>query len=47
MLLAEGLWGCVDGSEVLPQDANVQTRADYQKKLQRAFSTIALAVSTR
>jgi len=46
LLLAKGLWG-YDGSEVLPQDANAQTHADYQKKSQRAFSTIALAINTQ
>jgi len=44
LLLAKELWGYV---EVLPEGANEQTRADFQKKPQRAFSTIALAISTR
>ena len=47
LLLAKGLWGYVDGSEVLPEGANEQTRAEFQKKSQRAFSTIALAISTQ
>ena len=46
LLLAKGLWGCVDGSEVLPEDAAAPARAEFEKKEQRAFSTIALAIST-
>ena len=47
LLLAKGLWGYVDGSEVLAEDANEQTHAEFRKNSQRAFSTIALAISTQ
>ena len=46
LLLAKGLWGCVNGSKVLPEDSSAQVRADFEKKEQRVFSTIALAIST-
>ena len=46
LLLAKGLWGYVDGSEVLAEDANDRTHAEFNTKSQKAFSTIALAVST-
>ena len=46
LLLAKGLWGCVNESEVLPEDISAQVRADFEKKEQQAFSTIALAIST-
>ena len=46
LLLAKGLWGYVDGSEVLAEDANNHTCAEFNTKSQKAFSTIALAVST-
>ena len=41
-----GLWGCVNGSEVLQKDSSAQLHADFEKKEQWAFSTIALAIST-
>ena len=44
LLLAKGLWGLVDGSETLAEDANAAARAEFQKKSQRAFSTIVLAI---
>ena len=46
LLLAKGLWGFVDGSEVLPENPSAQVRAKFEKKLQKAFSNIALAIST-
>ena len=46
LLLAKGLWGYVDGTEVLARDANAERQADYQKKKQRAFSTIVMAIGT-
>ena len=36
--------GYVDGTEQLPGNANVQTRSEFQKKSQRAFSTIFMAI---
>ena len=46
LLLAKGLWGVVDGSETLPEDSSAQVHAEFEKKEQKALSTIALAVST-
>ena len=46
LLLAKGLWGLVDGSETLTEGATAAARAEFEKKSQRAFSTIVLAVST-
>ena len=46
LLLAKGLWGVVDGSETLPEDSSAQVRAEFEKKEQKALSTMALAVST-
>ena len=46
LLLAKGLWGYVDGTEQLPENANAQTRAEFQKKSQGAFSVIVMAIST-
>ena len=46
LLLAKGLWGFVDATEELPEDASAQIREEFKKKEQRAFSTIALAVCT-
>ena len=46
LLLAKGLWGHVDGSAVLAEDANDATQAEFDQKAQRAFSTIVLAVSS-
>ena len=36
----------VDGTEVLAEDTNERTREDFQKKSQKAFSMIVMAVST-
>ena len=44
LLLTKGLWGLVDGSETLTEDANAAAREEFQKKLQRTFSTIVLAI---
>ena len=46
LLLAKGLWGHVDGSAVLAENANAQAQAEFERKSQRAFSAIVLAVST-
>ena len=43
LLLAKGLWGHIDGSDVLANDASDTTRAEFKQK---AFSTIVMAVST-
>ena len=46
LLLAKGLWGYVDGSETLREDASAQQQADFRKASQKAFSTIVMAIST-
>ena len=46
LLLAKGLWGIIDGTEVLADDASPQVQAEFEKKSQRAFSTIVLAICT-
>ena len=46
LLLAKGLWGVVDGSDVLQEDANAQARADFNKRSQKAFSTLVMAIGT-
>ena len=35
LLLAKGLWGLVDGSETLAEDANAAARAEFQKRSQK------------
>ena len=45
LLLAKGLWGVVDRTEVLAEDAAEEVRAEFQKKSQKAFSTLVLAIS--
>ena len=42
LLLAKGLWGLVEGSEVLADDATAQTL--YQSRLKKAFSTTVSAI---
>ena len=46
MLLAKGLWGFVDGTEELDQEANAQAQADFRRRSQKTFSTIIMAIST-
>ena len=46
LLLAKGLWGYIDGTETLREDASAQQRADFRKASQKAFSTIVMAIST-
>ena len=46
LLLTKGLWGYVDGSETLREDASAQQQADFRKASQKAFSTIVMAIST-
>ena len=45
LLLAKDLWGVVDGTEVLQDDASAQQRADFNKRSQKAFSTMVMSVS--
>ena len=42
LLLAKGLWGLIDGTEVLAENANAQAQTEFQRKSQRKFSTIVL-----
>ena len=46
LLLAKGLWGVVDGSDVLADGANAQATTDYRKRTQKAFTSIVMAVGT-
>ena len=46
LLLAKGLWGQVDGSDVLAPGANEQARDNFQLKEQKAFSSIVMGIST-
>ena len=46
LLLAKGLWGYVDGTEKLAEDATAAVRTKFLKKSQKAFSTIIMAIST-
>ena len=46
LLLAKGLWGLVEGSEVLEDDATTTAQALYRSRLQKAFSTIVLAIDS-
>ena len=45
LLLAKELWGFIDGTEVLQENASAQQRADYNKRSQKAFSTIVMSIS--
>ena len=46
LLLAKGLWKYVDGSAVLAGDATADQRTKHQSESPRAFSFIAMSVST-
>lgn len=46
LLLAKELWGYVDGTEKLAEDASAAVKAEFSKKSQKAFSTITMATST-
>ena len=46
LLLANGLWGIVNGTEVLRENPTVQQEADFTKKSQKAFSTIVMSISS-
>ena len=46
LLLAKELWGVVDGSETLAEGATAAVRSEFQKRSQKAFSTLALAIVT-
>ena len=46
LLLAKGLWGLVEGMEVLEEGANERVQAEHREKSQKVFSTIVMAIST-
>ena len=46
LLLAKELWGVVSGSETLEEGADAEVRSNFEKKSQKAFSTLALAIGT-
>ena len=46
LLLAKGLWGLVDGSAVLADDATAAVQDLFRSRLQKAFSTIILAIDS-
>ena len=46
LLLAKGLWGFVDGSEILEDSASAQQKAEFNRKSQKAFSMIVMSIST-
>ena len=43
-LMREGVWSIVNGSEVLPGDANETVRAKFKARSNKALATIVLAV---
>ena len=45
-LLAKGLWGHADGTDVLEDGASDRARTEFRQKSQKAFSTIVMAIST-
>ena len=45
-LLAKGLWKYVDGSAVIAEGATAEQRAKHQSESQKAFSYIAMSIST-
>ena len=46
LLLARGLWGLVNGTEALQDETNAQQQADYNKRSQKVFSTIVMAIGS-
>ena len=46
LLLTKGLWGFVNGTEILAEDATPQVRSEFQKHARKAFSTILMAINT-
>ena len=46
LLLAKDFWGHVDGTDVLAEDASPQVQADFQRKSQKVFSTIVMAITS-
>ncbi len=46
LLLTKSLWDLVDCSEGLGPEASDAVQSEFRQKLQRAFSTIVMAVGT-
>ena len=46
LLFAKDLWGVVDGTDDPGEGATPAARAEFQRKSQKTFSVIALAIST-
>ena len=46
LLLVKDLWGLIDGTEVLQDDASAQQQADFNKRSQKAFSTMVMSISS-
>ena len=46
LLLAKGLWGFVDGTEVLGASPTAAQLAEYNKRSQTAFSTLVMTISS-
>ncbi len=46
LMKAKGLWGMVAETESVPDGANAQTRAEFEKRKEKAFSVLVLNVST-
>ena len=46
LLIGKNLWEIVEGTEILPDDANQQQRTDFRKRSNKALSLICLSVST-
>jgi len=46
ILLARGLWGLVEGTEELQKEATAQQIADFNKRSQKAFSTMVMVISS-
>ena len=46
LLLAKELWGIVDGTEILAEDAGADARAAFGRRSQKAFSVIVLAINS-
>ena len=46
LLLAKGLWGLVDGTETLAEDANAAARAEFAREYRRRSQQSLLAIGT-
>ena len=44
LLLGKGLWGFVDGTDVLDNNATNEQKREFKQKSQKAFSTLVLAI---